>query len=354
MANDKEIDKFQKLVYIIVGILSFFFLAIMLVKHIKIKQKDIIIHSLIIFIFSEMINSIHKIINIFKADNTKSTITKNICTVQKYIGLYSDICTPLANIFLSKEIYYLVKKHYSSYCGLKPSYYLYLFTFIISFLLSIIIVQIDNIENDDKTDLYACYINKYTLIAIGIIVLLLIIICFYSFQSFMISRKKKKEFEELQEELNSDNEDKINNTNESYQNIKQRINKVYTQNIRFVFLILFVWVILIIIRMYYYFATKGKRREEIEGELDERLKMIFRIHSIISSGRGLFFYFVYSNIDFCSNEKKKNNIQLNLESKNQDIINLFNSNKNKNYEDDDNEPYKQDDDEKISNIMMFN
>ncbi len=64
--ENKGIDTFQKYVYIIGGSISLLLLGIILVKNITNKQKDIIIHSLIIIIYSKILNSIIRIINIFK------------------------------------------------------------------------------------------------------------------------------------------------------------------------------------------------------------------------------------------------------------------------------------------------
>ena len=135
--ENKGIDTFQKYVYIIGGSISLLLLGIILVKNITNKQKDIIIHSLIIIIYSEILNSIIRIINIFKNENNE---TQKICQIQKYIGIYSDLCTPLANIFLSREIYYFVKYNESSSFASKPSFLIYILTFIITFLSSIILI----------------------------------------------------------------------------------------------------------------------------------------------------------------------------------------------------------------------
>ena len=186
LKGNKTIDTFQKYVYIIGGSIALLLLGIILIKNITYKQKDIIIHSLIIIVYSEMLNSMIRIINIFKFD--KKT---EICQIQKYIGIYSDICTPLANIFLSREIYHFVKYNESSSFALKPSYLIYIYTFIIPFLLTILLILLE--ENNKNDEIYVCYINDNMIFAVIIIILILLIItCIYSLKTFLNNKKKKK------------------------------------------------------------------------------------------------------------------------------------------------------------------
>ena len=354
LEENKGIDTFQKYVYIIGGSISLLLLGIILVKNITNKQKDIIIHSLIIIIYSEILNSIIRIINIFKNENNETQKDK-ICQIQKYIGIYSDLCTPLANIFLSREIYYFVKYNESSSFASKPSFLIYILTFIIPFLSSIILISFEKTKNtknvyDKLIETYVCYINDLFYEVITIIVILLIITCIYSLKTFMINKKKKKEYKELEEELNSDNEDIKNNNHENYEKIKKKLNKIHYQMIKFSICIFIVWVILIVIRTIHYVKTKNDPNE------DDLLKNLFRFHCILSTCRGIFFYIVYSNeqiFNFKNEKNKKQNYeQLIPELKNQNTENLNNENKNKFDNDDENEPYKPDDDEKISNIIL--
>ena len=351
LKGNKTIDTFQKYVYIIGGSIALLLLGIILIKNITYKQKDIIIHSLIIIVYSEMLNSMIRIINIFKFD--KKT---EICQIQKYIGIYSDICTPLANIFLSREIYHFVKYNESSSFALKPSYLIYIYTFIIPFLLTILLILLENIilkKNKNEEKIYVCYINDNLIFVVIIIILILLIItCVYSLKTFLNKKKKKKEYKELEEELNSDNEYIINNNNENYEKIKKKLNKVHNQMIKFSICILLVWMVLIFIRTFHYIKTYNKN----EDEEDEFLKNLFRFHCVLSTCRGIFFYFVYSNEQIFSfkNEKnkKQNNMQLIPELKNQNSENLNNENKSKIDNEYENEPYKPDDDEKISDMIL--
>ncbi len=190
LKGNKTIDTFQKYVYIIGGSIALLLLGIILIKNITYKQKDIIIHSLIIIVYSEMLNSMIRMINIFKFD--KKT---EICQIQKYIGIYSDICTPLANIFLSREIYHFVKYNESTSFALKPSYLIYIYTFIIPFLLTILLILLENIilEKNKNEEIYVCYINDNLIFVVIIIILILLIItCVYSLKTFLNNKKKKK------------------------------------------------------------------------------------------------------------------------------------------------------------------
>jgi heme/copper-type cytochrome/quinol oxidase subunit 2 len=344
MGEQKEkIDPFQEYVYMIGGIISFISLIILFYQNIKLQTKNIIINSIIIIIFSEMLNSLLKIINILK--NDKIGLINEICNIQKYIGIFSDICTPLSNVFLSREIYYFINYNDSSSLGLKPSYYIYLLTLIIPLIITIIFGTSE--KYNENIDQYSCYIKKNLFIVIIIIIILLIIISIYSFLTYKISKKKFEEYKNLEEELNSDNEDIINDNNqENYQTFKKTLKFIKQQNIKFAIFVLLVWIILIIIRLFYWFRTNGKEKFK-----DPELEKLFRLHCVLASCRGIFFYIVYMNkIICCEKEKKKekNNNQLTPELKIDKINNLVNSNTNNTINDDENEIYKPFDDEIIS------
>ena len=127
--NNTIADIIQFICYYVGGIISLIILGIILFKYIKISPKEILIHILIIIIISEILNSIHKIINFFK--HIKSINKKIICKIQIFIALFSNICSPLMSLFFSREIYYLIDYYQHSSFSLKPTYYIYLLGFII-------------------------------------------------------------------------------------------------------------------------------------------------------------------------------------------------------------------------------
>ena len=127
--NNTIADIIQFICYYVGGIISLIILGIILFKHVKNSPKEILIHILIIIIISEILNSIHKIINFFK--HIKSINKKIICKIQIFIALFSNICSPLMSSFFSREIYYLIDYYQHSSFSLKPTYYIYLLGFII-------------------------------------------------------------------------------------------------------------------------------------------------------------------------------------------------------------------------------
>jgi hypothetical protein len=288
----------QQYIYLLGGLITMIVLIVLLDEQFKIEKKGIIVNSLIIMSFSEILNSIVKLINCLK-----KTIDKTyICYIQIQVSIFSDICTILMSLIISREITFLLHYNDFSSFGSKSPINIYLIGFFIPLITSIIFFyfEIKKIKRNDIA--YVCYISKPELY-FGIVIfwILIIISIFYSIKALLFIKKKKKEYIEFEEELITDNEE----INSSKENIKfsEKLNQIYQKNLKYPICISIIWIFGTVIRFIH--SLIGD-----EDKYKNLLKYMFVIHSVFSSFRGLIYCFVYFNKENCccfydSNEKKE-------------------------------------------------
>ena len=285
----------QVIIYFIGSILSFILLSFILFKQIKINRNSIIKNCLIIIAISEIINTIHKLINFLKNDNNTK---KTICKIQKGIGTYSDICTPFMSLIISIEINHLLKYNEFSSFGLCSSYIIYFIGFLIPLIITIIFYLIDSKDSKEFIDKYPCTLNEPFLFYLYVVFWILIILSVYfSISSLKIIKKKKDEHLLLEEEFPSDS---------SYPDdlkISSKLNNIYKKNLRYPFIIVLIWSIITIIRIIHYICKDKKK---------ETLRNIFIFYAIIYSFRGMIYSFVYFSKNDCFNSNKENNKNIGL------------------------------------------
>ena len=124
----------QQYIYLLGGLITMIVLIVLLDEQFKIEKKGIIVNSLIIMSFSEILNSIVQLINCLK-----KTIDKTyICYIQIQVSIFSDICTILMSLIISREITFLLHYNDFSSFGSKSPINIYLIGFFIPLITSII------------------------------------------------------------------------------------------------------------------------------------------------------------------------------------------------------------------------
>ena len=305
----------QYVFYFIGGFFSIILLVVIFIQQFSINKNDIIKNCLIIIVISEIINSIHKLINFLKNDNNKETI----CKIQKGIGTFSDICTPFLSLIIARELYCLTKNNEFSSFGLSSSYIIYIIGLFIPLIITIIFYLIDYnlLSNSIKINInYPCNINEPLLFYLyGVFWIFIILSLYFSISTLIIINQKKEEFLLLEKELLSDSEDEIKKDNLA---ISPKLNKMYKNNLKYPITIILIWFIVTIIRVIHYIVNKDKNNIEM-------LKRIFILYAFINSFRGTIYCFVFFTKNDCiKNKKEKKNSLKCINDSNLDDSKLIN------------------------------
>jgi hypothetical protein len=341
--NDEILKYIQFSIYAAGSSISLIFLVIMMNHYLKLKKKGIIVNCLIIITLSEIINCFHKLINFLKGeDNSRQKI---ICEIQITIGVFSDLCTPLMSLIMSREINHLIFYNELSTFGKKSPYIIYLLAFILPAILSIIflIIQMKYYELGEKDDglQYAFYLKDPLIYFVIIIVWIFLIFSFYyTCSSCNVIRQKSKEYLELEQELVSEN-DEGSLIIEGQDKTTSKLNKIQ-KNLMYPSFIIFAWVISTVTRLCFIIIKENKH------------KQFFIINAFLYSFRGFFYYLAYFSCNCllcCFGNEKQNNKKVNSltpSEQNSIHINLKNNIRNN----DDDGPYKNDEDENVSQVTL--
>jgi hypothetical protein len=281
----------QNIIYFFGSFFSFILLILILIQQIRINKKGLIKNCLIIIAISEIINSIHNLIYFLKNINN-TNISEKICDIQKGIGTFSDICTPLMSLIIAREINYIMKNNDFSSFGKYSSYIIYLIGFFIPLIIEIIfyLIDINYQSNSKKNDtIYPCTINEPLLFYLyGIFWIIIIISLFYSISSLIIINQKKEEYLFLVKELKSDNNNLNNNDNV---NISYKLNNIYRNNLKYPITMIIIWFFVTIIRIIHFIYNNDKNKNILE--------VILFLYVFINSFRGIIYCFVYLTKNDC-------------------------------------------------------
>ena len=134
--------------------ISFLALIISIIVMIRKKKKISFLTQIIIFIFfSEILNTILKMIQLFKyyfydyrqesSNNSVVTARGVICQIQIFISIISDVCSLLGTLLLSIRCYYIMTNSKKLFNTKKKRYIYICLIVTVSIIFSLVILFID-------------------------------------------------------------------------------------------------------------------------------------------------------------------------------------------------------------------
>ena len=195
--------------------LSFILLLIGILRMISSNKTISFLTSLVILIFSsEIVNAISKMIQLIKYcfEDTRSDIYDNnhmdnprsiICQIQIVLAIFSDYCSLLANLFLSKKCYDVIKNKIGFFDKRKNIIYPITVSILLSIILAIALLFIDRIHKSNRFDIrdrcsYWCWLDLIPSIFCYVVYLVILFFnIFFAFKTISCLKERyKKIFKE--------------------------------------------------------------------------------------------------------------------------------------------------------------
>lgn len=193
--------------------ISFLALIISIIVMIRKKKKISFLTQIIIFIFfSEILNTISKMIQLFKycfddyrqesSNNSEVTARGVICQIQIFISIISDVCSLLGTLLLSIRCYYIMTNSKKLFNTKKKRYISLCLIVAVSIIFSLVILFIDRWMTEesitykyDRRDRcsYWCWLwHDSSLICYSFYLIAVVFNIVYSCKSILYLRKGKK------------------------------------------------------------------------------------------------------------------------------------------------------------------
>lgn len=286
-------------------------LCLLLVLFILVCKKKIkfFVNELLLYItISEICNSISKFLDLCKKIDviTSSSILKEIIiSIQVILSIFSDFCTLITSLLISLKFYDSLKNN--SICFNKKCLRVLARITCIggSLVLAGVFFSLDRFlfgqqdqENKWEKDYWTWVAPKLSLIIYGIVLLIIIVIIVISCKTISYLRKKRKEFSDADKESSIDEGSNHTSKVEDKEKrmfsetlITEQIEKVMGTFYKYPFVSTTIWLILGVYRV----TEDVYLIKELtpSSNVMTILTILVIIHSLISSLRGVIYFFAY-------------------------------------------------------------